>query len=331
MQNDVFELVQIAIYPGEKRNVYVKISELYTTTPVSIPVTVINGVNRGPVLLVTSATHGNELNGIEIIRRLRQIINPRKLHGTLLLAPILNPLSFLTKQRDMPDGADLNRAFPGVKDGRMSSHLAYIIFNKIVKKANYLIDIHSSAPGKTNYPHVRADMSKKKIAKLAKAFGVNIIFNNRGEKGTLRRQANAGKICAITYEAGEPLRFEEEVVEKGLQGIKNVMARLKMYNFRPRRNLPQIIAKKHKWVRAKSGGILVMKVKPGEIVKKDQTIAVCSNPYGSQQRDIRAPYSGIVVGLATLPMAMPGSAVCHLAKLSKKQIKLFEKGDDKRP
>lgn len=331
MQNNVFELVQIAVYPGEKKNVYVKISELYITTPVSIPVTVINGLYQGPVLLVTSATHGNELNGIEIIRRLRQIINPHKLYGTLLLAPILNPLSFLTKQRDMPDGADLNRAFPGVKDGRMSSHLAYIIFNKIVKKAQYLIDIHSSAPGKTNYPHVRADMNKKKIAKLAKAFGLDVIFNNRGERGTLRRQANAENICTITYEAGEPLRFEQEVVEKGLQGIKNVMAKLRMYNFQIKKSLPQIVAKRHKWIRAKSGGILVIKVKPGQIVKKDRIIAVCSNPYSSQQTDIRAPYSGIVVGLATLPMAMPGSAVCHLAKLSKRQIKLFEKGNDKRP
>src|SRR5262245_4752810 len=171
-----FELGGISILPGERGDLRVKISELYTAVPVMIPLTIVNGAKAGPRLFITAAIHGNETNGIEMVRRIRAEVDPLKLRGVLLLVAIANPIAFMNMSRDLPDGRDLNRFFPGRASGSMASHIAASLFDKVIRRADYGIDLHTAAAGRTNLPHVRADLSFPQVRRLASAFGSEVVF-----------------------------------------------------------------------------------------------------------------------------------------------------------
>ena len=318
--NANFELGSILVKPGESKDIKIKVTELYISTPIFMPVTVINGRYTGPTIFVTAAIHGDELNGVEIIRQIRAYVDPQELSGRLILVPIANPISFISQARDLPDNRDLNRAFPGSKNGSMASILANTIFGKIVKRSNYGIDLHTAPPGRTNLPHIRADMSISGVRYIAKAFGSEIIFDMPGERTMLRYQACKAGIPTIVYEAGEPLRFQEYAIKKGVEGIKNILTGLDMVEDGKSRLtcLVSLVVTDHKWIRAEHGGILILKVKPGDIVKKGAEIAVNTKPFGTEVNSLFAPFTGLVVGTTTLPMAIPGSAICHIVKLDKK-------------
>jgi hypothetical protein len=310
-----FELAGMKVAAGRRKDLKVRISEFYTATPVFIPVTVLHGRFPGPVLYITAAIHGNEINGVEMVRQIRTNVDPRRLHGTVILVMIANPIAFLTMSRDLPDGRDLNRFFPGRDRGSMASHIADMIFTKIVRRADYGIDLHTAAAGRTNLPHVRADMRRPVPRRLATAFGCEVIFDMPGEEGMLRRAATEAGVPTIVYEAGEPLKFQMNLVRRGVQGIQNVLADLKMADFDRASPAFQLVVDDHRWVRAERGGILLMKVKPGDVVEKEQDIAVNTKPFGTEIRRLKAPYAGLVVGATTLPLVIPGSAVCHLVPL----------------
>jgi hypothetical protein len=317
MKNTPFRMGDVVVEPGTMKDIRVKITETYAATPLFIPVTVINGLEEGPSLFVISALHGDELNGIEIARQLRLYLKPRELAGRLLLVPIANPISFLNQQRLLPDNRDLNRVFPGSPRGSLASFIANSIFEKIVKRCQFGIDIHTAGYGRTNLPHVRADMGSPHIRRLARAFGSEIIFDLPGEKGTLRYEACIRGIPTIAYEAGEPLKFQRSVIEKGVAGIKNVMVELGMIGIRPSEPSFQIVVREHKWIRAEKGGILVLNIRPGDIVYKGEEIAFNTKPFGTKINVLKAPFSGLVIGTTTIPTVIPGSAVAHIIRLGK--------------
>ena len=310
-----FELGGISVLPGERSDLRVKISELYTAVPVMIPLTIVNGARPGPRLFVTAAIHGNETNGIEMVRRMRAEVDPLALKGVLLLVAIANPIAFMNLTRDLPDGRDLNRFFPGRDLGSMASHIAASLFDKVIRRADVGIDLHTAAAGRTNLPHVRADLRFPQVRRLSSAFGCEVVFDMAGEKGMLRHAATRLGIPTIVYEAGEPMKFQQNLIARGVTGIKNVMAELGMYDFPRESPAFQVIIDDHKWIRAKRGGIMMMQIKPGDIVEKGDVIAVHTKPFGAEVMRTRAPYSGLVVGTNTMPMAIPGTALCHLVKL----------------
>ncbi len=314
-QREHFEIAGITVHVGTKKDVHLKITELFTATPVFIPVTVIHGTHSGPTLFVTAAIHGDEINGIEIVRSIRNDVDPHQLRGTLLLVSVANPIAFMTQTRDLPDGRDLNRFFPGRKEGSMASHIASHIFRKLVRHANWGIDLHTAARGRVNLPHVRADMRVQAVRRLAHAFGAEIILDMDGDKGTLRSAATRVGIPTIVFEAGEPLKFQRSLIEKGIHGVRNALAEIGMYSFPRVSPLFQIVVDDHRWIRAENGGILILNVRPGDIISKGDEIALNTKPFGTELKRLRAPYTGLVVGCTTLPMAIPGSAVCHLVKL----------------
>lgn len=326
-----FQLGGIRVPAGERKDIRIKISELYVATPVFIPCTVIHGLHDGPVMFVTAVLHGDELNGLEIIRQVRVAVNPRLLHGTLILVAIANPIGFMLQRRDLPDGRDLNRNFPGRRRGSIASYIAHEIFTKIVSRANFGIDLHTAGHGRINLPHIRGDLTDPKVRELAFAFGSEIIFNMAGESGTLRREACRRGIPTITFEAGEPLRFENRAIVRGLVGIRNALQGLGMYSFPRQPPAFQLIVDEHKWVRAPKGGILIMHVKPGDVVRKGEILAHTSKPFGTEVVHIRAPYSGLVISITTIPAVLPGSAVCHISKLDGIRLetigKLIRKND----
>ena len=310
-----FELGGISILPGERSDLRVKISELYTAVPVMIPLTVVNGALPGPRLFITAAIHGNETNGIEMVRRIRADVDPLSLRGVLLLVAIANPIAFMNMSRDLPDGRDLNRFFPGRKTGSMASHIASSLFDKVIRRADFGIDLHTAAAGRTNLPHVRAELRYPQVRRLASAFGSEVVFDMAGDKGMLRQAATRLGIPTIVYEAGEPMKFQQNLIARGVTGIKNVMAELGMYSFPRESPSFQVIIDDHKWIRAQRGGILMVQIKPGDVIEKGDVIAVHTKPFGAEVMRLKAPYSGLVVGTSTMPMAIPGSAVCHLVKL----------------
>jgi hypothetical protein len=319
-----FEIGGIRILPGERRDIKLKISEMYMASPVYIPLTLIHGAMPGPRLYVTAAIHGNELNGIEMVRLVRGEVDPRLLRGTLLLVGISNPIAFMNMSRDLPDGRDLNRVFPGREEGSIASQIARTLYERVILRADHGIDLHTAGQGRTNLPHVRADMSLKPVARLASAFGAEIIFDMAGDKGMLRHAATQAGIPTIVYEAGEPMKFQKHLVRQGVAGIKNVMGELGMYEF-PRVSPPfQMVVDERGWIRADKGGILLLNVQPGDIIRKGEDIAVIVKPFGTEVARIRAPYTGLVVGATTTPLSLPGSAVVNLAKLGPKH-KLYKR------
>ncbi|MBI4566592.1 MAG: succinylglutamate desuccinylase/aspartoacylase family protein [Planctomycetes bacterium] len=312
-----FELGGIRVVPGERCDIRVKISEMYTALPVHVPLTIVHGARPGARLFVTAAVHGDEINGVEMIRRIRADIDPKQLRGTILLVAIANPIAFMNQMRELPDGRDLNRCFPGRELGSMASHIAASLFEKIIKRADFGVDLHTAASGRANLPHVRADMRYPQCRRLAAAFGCEVVFDLPAEKGTLRHAATRVGIPTIVYEAGEPLRFQENVIRQGVRGIKNLLSELGMADH-PRVAPPfQIVVEDHKWIRAARGGILMMKVEPGRIVRKGEEIATNTKPFGTEMRRLKAPYTGLVVGVTTRPIVLPGSAACHLVRLGR--------------
>jgi hypothetical protein len=310
-----FEIAGMRVSPGRRKDVKIRISEFYTASPVFIPVTVIHGREPGPVVYITAAVHGNEINGVEMVRQLRTRVDPHRLRGTIILVLIANPISFLTMSRDLPDGRDLNRFFPGRERGSMASHIAGAIFQKVVKLADYGIDLHTAATGRTNLPHVRADMHRPVLRRFATAFGCEVVFDMPGEEGTLRRAATQAGVPTIVYEAGEPLKFQKNLIRRGVEGIQNVLADLRMCEFPRTSPSFQLVVSDHRWIRAERGGILMLNVRPGDIVEKGADIAVNTKPFGTELHRMKAPYTGLVIGCTTLPMVIPGSAVCHLVPL----------------
>jgi uncharacterized protein len=310
-----FEIAGMKVPPGRRKDLKIRISEFYTATPVFIPVTVLHGRKSGPALFVAAAVHGNEINGVEIVRQVRSQVDPRRLRGTVILVLIANPISFLTMARDLPDGRDLNRYFPGRERGSMASLIADAIFTKVVRRADFGIDLHTASAGRTNLPHVRADLRSPVLRRMASAFGSEVIFDMVGEQGMLRRAASQAGVPTIVYEAGEPLKFQKTLIQRGVEGICNVLADLRMYEIERVPARFQVIVEDHRWIRAKRGGILNLRIRPGDIIAKNGLIAVNTKPFGTEVGRIRAPYAGLVVGCTTVPMVIPGSAVCHMVPL----------------
>ncbi len=302
------------IAAGKRGDVSLPIADLYTSTSLNMPVQVINGRHPGPVLFVSAAIHGDELNGVEIIRRLLRRKGLGAMHGALIAVPVVNVHGFLDQSRYLPDRRDLNRSFPGSPKGSIAARLANIFLNEIVKRSDYGIDLHTGAIDRSNLPQIRANLDDPKTLELARAFGVPVIINANVRDGSLRGCASSLGMPVLTYEAGEALRFDELSIRGGLRGILNVMRKIGMLSdakvTAPRE---PVIARSTSWVRAPSSGIVASKAKLGATVRKGQRLAVMSDPLGYREEEVTARYDGIVIGRSNLPLAHEGDALFNIA------------------
>ncbi len=312
-KNQSFQLLEHCIEPGQRLSFELECAKLYTHSPLSIPIEVINGKYAGPVIMVNAAIHGDELNGVEIVRQLSQSIDANKLKGTVIAVPIVNVFGFIHKSRYLPDRRDLNRCFPGSDKGSLASRMASAFFDSVAVRCNYILDLHTGAIHRTNLPQIRANLSNPETLRIAKAFNTPVIVDAPLRDGSLRSEAELVGIPTLTYEAGEALRFEPISITAGLLGIKRVMQAVGM--LRPSRKVyPEpIIANSTSWIRANSDGILRTVVTLGEKVIKGQTLAHISSPLGETETQIVAHKDGIVIGQQTLPLVNEGDAVFHLA------------------
>ena len=304
------------VAPGERKIVNLPVARLYTHTDLYMPVEVVNGRHDGPRLFVSAAIHGDELNGVEIIRRLLRHSSLKRLHGALIAVPVVNVHGLLHRSRYLPDRRDLNRSFPGSERGSMAARLAEFFMTEIVANSNYGIDLHTGAVHRENLPQIRANLDDEETERLARAFHVPVLLNSNLRDGSLRQVAAEHGIPILLYEGGEALRFDEHAIRAGVKGIVAVMRLLGMLpaTGRVRRNTEPLIARASTWVRAGRSGILRVTVPLGARVRKGEVIGVISDPLGQQELEVCATAAGIIIGRTNLPLVNEGEALFHLAR-----------------
>ncbi len=247
--------------------------------------------------------------------------------GSLMLVPIVNIFGFESQSRYMPDRRDLNRSFPGSATGSLTSRIAHIVFNEVVRRCDYGIDLHTAATGRTNFPNIRGDLNKPEIRRLAKAFGCELMVHGQGPDSSFRRESVKAGCQVVILEAGEPLKIEPSVLEVGLRGVRNVMIELGLIDGEPQRPAYQTRIDKSTWVRAEVGGLLRFHVSPGQVVEAGQPIATNASVIGRDRNVLVAPTDGIVLGMTTLPTVKPGEPVCHLATPTRSIASITQKVD----
>ncbi|QEG22939.1 succinylglutamate desuccinylase/aspartoacylase family protein [Mariniblastus fucicola] len=305
------------VLPGESKDIFLAVSESYSGMTVKIPVHVRRAKADGPTIFVTGALHGDEINGTGAIRQLVQDEELSLVRGSVILVPVLNILAFDRHSRYLPDRRDLNRAFPGSETGSLAGRMARTIFDEIVMRCDYGIDLHSASVRRTNYPNVRGDLQNPEVKRIAEAFGCEIIMDGKGPKKALRREACEAGCHTIVMEAGEVFKVEPGIVESSVRGVKNVLVELNMLDQEPESPDYQVTVKKSKWIRAEKGGFLEFHVKPGEVIEKGQPISTNTNLLGRDRHTVSAPFDAVVIGMTTLPAISPGEPICNLGMLPK--------------
>jgi predicted deacylase len=282
-----------------------------------MPVHVVRGKRSGPRLFISAAIHGDEINGVEIIRRLLKLPKLKRLNGTIIAVPIVNVHGLINHSRYLPDRRDLNRSFPGTETGSLAARLAYLFMQEIVSQSTHGIDLHTGAIHRTNLPQVRANLDDEETNRLARAFDVPVIISSNLRDGSLREAAAEYGIPMLLYEAGEALRFDEVSIRAGVKGIINVMRALAMLPPSSRithKHTEPVVARSSSWVRAPDSGILRAMVAPGSRVKKDTLLGVIADPFGESEVKILSSFNFIVIGRTNLPLVNEGDGLFHIAR-----------------
>ena len=312
-----FEIAGIQVQPGTRQTIEVQVAKLYTHTPLHIPVEIVHGRREGPVLMVCGAIHGDEINGVEIVRRVLTNTVLRNLRGTLVAVPIVNIFGFVQRTRYLPDRRDLNRCFPGSESGSLGGRIAYLLRTQIMKHVTHIIDLHTGAIHRFNLPQIRAELKTPETARMAEAFAAPVIIDAGLREGSLRAYADSQNIPVITYEGGEALRFDEVVIASGVKGVLRVMRELEMTpakkSVKPPRKRSEVAASSQ-WVRADIDGIMRPVAKLGQKIRKGQKLAMVADPFGASETAIISPCSGIVICVNNLPLVNEGEAIYHIAR-----------------
>jgi len=302
------------VRPGTRESIDLPVADLYTGTSLYMPVKVVHGKSAGPVLFVAAAVHGDELNGVEIVRRLLVQKSLSRIRGTLIAVPIVNVHGFLNQSRYLPDRRDLNRSFPGSRKGSIASRLANTFLTEIVSKADYGIDLHTGALNRSNFPQIRANLDDPATRELAFSFAAPVILNASIRDGSLRSCAVDQNFPMLVYEAGEALRFDDTCIRAGLRGVLRVMRYLDMLPpLKKSKQVQPVVAASTSWVRAQGSGIVSRKVALGARVQEGQVLAMVGDPLGEAQEKVIAPFDGIVIGRNNLPLAHEGDALFNVA------------------
>jgi uncharacterized protein len=326
MKNTPFEFAGITVQPGTQTTIDIPLAATVTHDNMQMTAHVIHGKRPGPCLFVSAAIHGDEINGVEIIRRLVKLKEIKSISGTLIAIPIVNVHGFVSYSRYLPDGRDLNRCFPGSKKGSLAGRMANTFLKEVVQKCSHGIDLHTGARHRENLPQIRADMSDAEVKELALAFGVPAILDSKLRDGSLREAGGDAGVKILLYEAGEALRFDEVSIRAGVRGILNVMRALKM---RPPKKSTKakklaIISSNTSWIRAPYSGILRVLIPLGAKANKGSVLGVVSDPLGHSEYEVIAPDDGVVIGRTNMPLTHEGDALFHLAYYKKQTDNVAE-------
>lgn len=297
---------------GSYRQLAWSATELFEGLPVDTPVLVLHGRNPGPILCLTAAIHGDEINGIEIVRRVLHGLQPSTLTGTVIGVPIVNIQGFRRGTRYLPDRRDLNRHFPGTTTGSAASRIANSFFNNVVRHCDALVDIHTGSFERSNLPQLRADLADAGVRALANGFGATVIVNSQPRPGTLRYAATLSGVPTVTLEAGGPEQLEQEEVTQGVRGIETLLRTLGMVVSERSDTEREETYYRSAWVRADRGGILIASVGLGSRVSEGDLLGKITDPINNETVGIYAPRDGRIIGMARNQVVMPGFAAFHL-------------------
>ena len=305
-------LLNAEVPPGAYRRLSWSATELFEGIPVATPVLAVNGRLPGPTLCLTAAVHGDELNGIEMVRRVMHDLDPEKLSGAVIGVPIVNLQGFRRGSRYLPDRRDLNRYFPGNPNGSAASRIAHSFFTEVVLNCDALIDLHTGSFERANLPQLRADLRNPDVVTLTHGFGATVILHSDPAEGTLRYAATKAGIATVTLEAGGPSELELKEVMHGVKGIETLLSTLGMVKKARLWGDPEPVYYRSVWVRADRGGILLADVSLGSTVRRGDLLGTITDPMNNASTNLYAPFSGRVIGMARNQVVMPGFAAFHV-------------------
>lgn len=297
---------------GEQQAVELKLARLPSFQPIELPVYVFRAEEEGPVLLLTGGMHGDEINGIEIIRRMirQKVIVPET--GSVIAVPLINIFGFIQRQRDMPDGKDINRSFPGSKNGSLARLVAHTLMKQIFPQIDYGVDFHTGGDARINYPQVRCKLEVPKNRELAQAFAPPIVVNSSFVEHSFRQAAHKKGKQILVFESGEANRFYESGIKAGIEGTLRLMKYLGMRSEAAENDKVNTF-NKSSWVRADSAGMFHSAINLGETVDRKQVLGFISDPYGKENIKVKSPRTGCVMGLNRAPVIHKGDALIHIA------------------
>jgi len=316
-----FEIGGHTIAAGARKTIDLSVGTFSNHMPSNIPVQVIHGRRDGPALFVSAVVHGDEIIGVEIVRRLLSSRKLTHMKGTLLCVPVVNTFGFVSHSRYLPDRRDLNRCFPGAPNGSLAGQLAHVFMTEIVERCDYGIDLHSAATHRVNLPQIRFNGNCEEVTELANAFAAPVALEAPLRKNSLREAAADVGVNVLLYESGEALRFDEYAVRVGVRGILNVMAHIGMItpSKQSRKPAQSIMSQKSKWLRSPMGGIFRGVKTIGDVITRGDVLGFIADPFGNNEKEVVSDLSGVVIGRTNLPIVNPGDALFHIAMIKKAQ------------
>jgi predicted deacylase len=316
-RNAPFLIGGATVAPGTRRSIELPVASLPTDTSLSLSVGVVNGLRPGPTLWLSGVVHGDELNGIEIIRQVLRLVHPRQLSGTILAVPIVNVFGFLNETRNLPDRRDLNRSFPGSPRGSLTAQLAHRFVTDVVRRSDAGIDFHTGSDHRTNLPQLRVDLTIPEVERMAAAFAAPVTVNASYRDGSLRTWCSRQGIPMLVYEGGEANRFNDAAIRTGVEGAMRVLVELGMWAEEVASPPAPTLRVEHShWERARRSGIVRIDVLPGQRVERGDVLGIIAGALGDRPAMVRASTPGIVLGYSRHPMASQGDALVHLADIS---------------
>jgi hypothetical protein len=310
-----FVISDTAIRSGSKKKIEIPIANLMSGTPVALPLVVLHGATPGPAIWLTAAIHGDELCGIDIIRRVLDVLDPKQMAGTVVTVPIVNVHGFNNEQRYLPDRRDLNRSFPGSRRGSLASRIAHLLMTEVIARCPVGIDLHTGSNRRENLPQIRADLDDPKTLELANVFGAPIAMHSRIRDGSMRQAATEADTTVLLYEAGEAGRFSRDAIQTGTAGVLRVVEHMGIQAGISDPAGTVRVSHSSTWVRANRSGIVHIETDLGADVVVGETIATIRDPFGKRLGKIAARKSGIVVGLTHSPLVNRGDAIVHIAEI----------------
>ena len=313
---NVLHILNENILPGQHKRLNLHTAKLYTTSAVEVPVIIERSKKKGPVVLITAGVHGDELNGVEIVRQFVAQKMNKPLIGTIICIPVMNVFGFLNMQREFPDGRDLNRIFPGTKKGPLASRFAYQLSDEILPVVDYIVDYHTGGAKRFNAAQIRISKKNPKLLELAKAFNAPFIVFSSTIKKSYRMTCEKLGIPILLFEGGMSVDNDSAITKHGLTGLKRVLKHLGMLKaeFEPTKAIkPSVFIHNTKWIRAKYSGLLHVKIEIGQRVSKGEEMAHITDPYGSFKHVLKARESGYVINANLSPMVYQGDAIFHIS------------------
>ncbi len=310
-----FSIAGESVKAGSKAKFELPIARLMSGTPVALPLLVYHGRSEGPTMWLSAAVHGDELCGVEIIRRVLEDLDPKTMAGTVIAVPVVNVHGFNNGDRYLPDRRDLNRSFPGSERGSLASRIANLLMTEVVGRCSVGIDLHTGSDHRINLPQIRADLDDPQTLELARTFAAPVAIHSRTRDGSLREAATEAGATVLLYEGGEALRFDSVAIAAGRDGILRILSKLEMIPQAPPPSSDVRESRKSRWMRAPKSGLIQLDAALGSLVDSGETIASIRDPFGKRLGRVIARQAGLVIGHTQHPLVNQGDAVAHLAEI----------------